>query len=142
MWLILLSQPKGEKTASSDFNDLESYTGQITLGVSRSTETSNKDLIVLIDEGHTTISWDVGGDSLVVLLKLDSNALSNSGVRLLSLNSNLLDDNTGGVGSINEWFLPLRSRVSFFVTEIGPPVERLKIIKGVCLLTIKVFCVL
>ena len=142
LWLILLSHPEGTETTSSDFNDLESYTGQITFSVSRSTETGNKDLIVLIDEGHTTISWDVGGDSLVVLLKLDSNALSNSGVRLLSLNSNLLDDNTGGVGSINEWFLPLRSRVSFFVTEIGPPVERLKIIKGVCLLTIKVFCVL
>ena len=124
MWLVLLSQPKGEETASSDLDDLESYSGQITLSVSRSTETSNKDLIVLIDERHTTISWDVGGDSLVVLLKLDSNALSNSGVRLLSLNSNLLDNNTGGMGSIGERFLPLRSGVLLLVTEIGPPVER------------------
>ena len=129
LWLILLSHPEGTETTSSDFNDLESYTGQITLSVSRSTETGNKDLIVLIDEGHTTISWNVGGDSLVVLLELDSNALSDSGVRLLSLNSNLLDNNTGGMGSIGERFLPFRSRVLLFVTEIGPPVGELKVRK-------------
>ena len=116
-------KPKGEETASSDLNDLESYTGQITLGVSRSTETSNKNFVVLIDEGHTTISWDVGGDSLVVFLELDSDALSDGGVRLLSLNSDLLDHDTGGVGSINERLLPLGSRVLLFVTEIGPPAQ-------------------
>ena len=108
-WFLGLSHPESHHTLSSAFDDLESDTGKITLGVSRSTETGNKDLIVLIDEGHTTISWDVGGDSLVVLLELDSNALSDSGVRLLSLNSNLLDNNTGGMGSIGERFLPLRS---------------------------------
>ena len=124
-------KPKGEETASSDFNDLESYTGQITLGVSRSTETSNKNFVVLIDEGHTTISWDVGGDSLVVFLELDSDALSDGGVRLLSLNSDLLDHDTGGVGSINERLLPLGSRVLLFVTEIGPPAQQSKVRKKV-----------
>ena len=124
-------KPKGEETASSDLNDLESYTGQITLGVSRSTETSNKNFVVLIDEGHTTISWDVGGDSLVVFLELDSDALSDGGVRLLSLNSDLLDHDTGGVGSINERLLPLGSRVLLFVTEIGPPAQQSKVRKKV-----------
>ena len=124
-------KPKGEETASSNLNDLESYTGQITLGVSRSTETSNKNFVVLIDEGHTTISWDVGGDSLVVFLELDSDALSDGGVRLLSLNSDLLDHDTGGVGSINERLLPLGSRVLLFVTEIGPPAQQSKVRKKV-----------
>ena len=127
MWLILLSQPEGEKTASSDLNDLESYTGKITLSVSRSTETSDEHLIVFINERHTTISWNVGGNSLVVFLELDSNALSDGGVRLLGFDGDLLDDDTSGMGSFTERLLPLGTGVSFLVSEIGPPKLRNKI---------------
>ncbi len=72
-----------------------------------STETCNEHFIVLVDERHTSILWHVGGDSLVVLLKLNSDALSDSGVRLLCLDSDLLNDDTSGMGSLSEWFLPL-----------------------------------
>ena len=121
--------PKGKETASSDFNDLESNTREITLSVSGSTETSDKNLVIFFNERHTTISWNVGGNSLVVLFELNSDALSNTGVRLLRLNSDFLDDDTSGMRSINERLLPLGSGVSFFVTEIGPPVGELKVRK-------------
>ena len=122
MWLFLLSRPKREKTASSNLNNLESNTGKISLGMSRSTETSHEDLVVLINEGHTSISWDVGSDSLVVFLELNSDALSDGGVWLLGLDGDFLDDDTGSMGSLTEWLLPLRSGVLLLITQIGPSV--------------------
>ena len=105
--LLLLSLPESSEATSSDFNNLKSDSWKITHSVTRSTETGNEDFVVLINERHTSILWDVGCDSLVVLLKLDSNALSNSRVWLLSFNCDLLDDNSGSVGSLGERLLPL-----------------------------------
>ena len=122
MWLFLLSRPKREKTASGNLDNLESNTGKISLGMSRSTETGNEDLVVFINEGHTSISWDVGSDSLVVFLELNSDALSDGGVWLLGLDGDLLDDDTGSVGSLTERLLPLGSRVLLLITQIGPSV--------------------
>ena len=90
--------------------------------MSRSTETSHEDLVVLINEGHTSISWDVGSDSLVVFLELNSDALSDGGVWLLGLDGDFLDDDTGSMGSLTEWLLPLRSGVLLLITQIGPSV--------------------
>ena len=127
MWLFLLSRPKGEKTATGNLDNLESNTGKISLGMSRSTETGNEDLVVFINEGHTTISWDVGSDSLVVFLELNSDALSDGGVWLLGLDGDLLDDDTGSVGSLTEWLLPLGSGVLLLITQIGPSVIKSEI---------------
>ena len=91
-WLLFFSQPKGQEGAASGLDNLESNTRNITLGVTRSTETGNEHLIVLIDETETTISWNVGSDFLVVLRELDSDALSDSGVWLLGLDGNLIND--------------------------------------------------
>ena len=123
MWLFLLSRPKREKTASGNLNNLESNTGKISLGMSRSTETGNKDLVVFINERHTTISWDVGSDSLVVFLELNSDALSDGGVWLLGLDGDLLDDDTGSMGSLTERLLPLGSGVLLLITQIGPSIS-------------------
>ena len=123
MWLFLLSRPKREKTASGNLNNLESHTGKISLGMSRSTETGNKDLVVFINERHTTISWDVGSDSLVVFLELNSDALSDGGVWLLGLDGDLLDDDTGSMGSLTERLLPLGSGVLLLITQIGPSIS-------------------
>mgnify|MGYP006171374659 CR=1 FL=1 len=95
------------ETTSSDLDNLESDSWKITNGMTRSTETGNKDLVVLINETHASILWYVSGDSLVVLLELDSDALSDGGVRLLGFNGNLLDDDAGGMGRASEWLLPL-----------------------------------
>ena len=129
MWLFLLSRPKGEKTATGNLDNLESNTGKISLGMSRSTETGNEDLVVFINEGHTSISWDVGSDSLVVFLELNSDALSDGGVWLLGLDGDLLDDDTGSVGSLTEWLLPLGSGVLLLITQIGPSVIKCEIPK-------------
>ena len=123
MWLFLLSRPKREKTASGNLNNLESNTGKISLGMSRSTETGNKDLVIFINERHTTISWDVGSDSLVVFLELNSDALSDGGVWLLGLDGDLLDDDTGSMGSLTERLLPLGSGVLLLITQIGPSIS-------------------
>jgi hypothetical protein len=96
--LLLLSSPECAETAASDFNNLESHTGQITLSVTGSTETSNEDIIVFVDETHATISWNVSGNSLVVLLELNSHTLSDGGVWLLGFDSDLFNNDTTGVG--------------------------------------------
>ena len=93
-WLLNLSQPESEEGATGGLYDLESNTRNITLGVTRSTETSNENFVVFVNETHTTISWHVGCDLLIVLLKLNSHTLSDSGVWLLSLDSDLIDNNT------------------------------------------------
>ena len=129
MWLFLLSRPKREKTATGNLDNLESNTGKISLGMSRSTETGNEDLVVFINEGHTSISWDVGSDSLVVFLELNSDALSDGGVWLLGLDGDLLDDDTGSVGSLTERLLPLGSGVLLLITQIGPSVIKCEIPK-------------
>ena len=120
--LLLLSLPESTEATSSNFNNLKSDSWKITHSVTRSTETGNKDLVVLVNERHTTILWDVGCDSLVVLLKLDSDTLSNSRVWLFSFNCDLFDDDTGSVGSLGERLLPLGSGVLFLVSFVGPPV--------------------
>ena len=105
--LLLLSHPESLEAATCHFNNLKSDSWNITLSVSRSTETGNEDLVVLVNEGHTTISWNVSGDSLVILLQLNSNTLSHGGVWLLGLDCDLLNNNSGSVGSLGEWLLPL-----------------------------------
>ena len=52
-YLLLL--PEGEETDTRHFDDLETYTGNITLGLATTTETRDKNLIVLIDEVKATI---------------------------------------------------------------------------------------
>ena len=51
-WLILLSEPKGKETGSSNLDDLETDTGKITDGMARSTETGNKDFVVLVERSR------------------------------------------------------------------------------------------
>lgn len=66
------------------------------------TETGAEDLIVLIDVVKTTIVRDESGDLLTVLDKLNTDGLTNGGVRLLSLNTDLLDNDALSVGSSTE----------------------------------------
>merc|ERR1719453_1069866 len=108
-WFLDFSQPKGQERAASGLHNLESYTRQITLSVTRSTETCDQNFVILIDETHTTISWNVSSNLFIVLLQLNSYALSNSGVWLLSFDCNLLDNDTSSMGGLSERFLPFRS---------------------------------
>jgi len=60
-WLLLLLLPQRTQTNTRDLDDLESHTRNITLGLSLSTESGEKDLIVLVDEVEATVVGDCGG---------------------------------------------------------------------------------
>lgn len=53
--LLLLLLPQRRQTNSRDLDDLESNTGNITLRLALTTETSEEDFIVLVDEVEATI---------------------------------------------------------------------------------------
>jgi hypothetical protein len=56
--LLLLLLPQSRETDTRDLDDLETDTGNITLGLALATETGEKDLVVLVDKVQTTIVGD------------------------------------------------------------------------------------
>lgn len=56
--LLLLLLPQSEETDTGDLDDLETDTGNITLGLALTTETGQEDLVVLIDEVQATVIGD------------------------------------------------------------------------------------
>lgn len=56
--LLLLLLPESEQTDTGDLDDLETDTGNITLGLALTTETGEEDLVVLVNEVQTTIVGD------------------------------------------------------------------------------------
>lgn len=115
--------PESVETIASNLGNQESDTGQITDGVAGTTETLDEDLVVLIAEGHTTVTWDEAGDSLIVFFELDSDTLSNTGVWLLGFDTDLLDDNTASVGGTTEWLSPLSGLMGKLVLLVSPKVQ-------------------
>lgn len=53
--LLLLLLPQSGETDTGNLDDLETDTGNITLGLALATETSEKNLVVLVDEVKTTV---------------------------------------------------------------------------------------
>ena len=101
-WLLLLAAVQSVQADGRDLDDLETDTGQITDGVAGTAETSDEDLVVLLDEVEATVVGDEGDDLLAVLDELDTDALTNGGVRLLGLNTDLVKDDSLGVGRSTE----------------------------------------
>lgn len=96
----LLLLPESKETNTGDLDDLETDTGDISLGLSATTETGDENLVVLIGEVETTVVGDESGDLLAVLDELDTDTLANSRVGLLGLDTDLglvgvLDDSGG-----------------------------------------------
>ena len=87
MRLFLLLTEQSKEGGLGDANNLETDTGDITDGMTGTTETSNEDFIVFINVVQTTIARNEGGDLLTVLDELNTDALTNSRVRLLSFNT-------------------------------------------------------
>lgn len=97
-WLLLLLLVERQKRHSRDLNTLESNSGNITHGMTGTTEPSHKDLVVLIHIVQTTIAGNECGNFLPVLNELDTDTLSDGGVGLFGLNTNLFEDNALGHG--------------------------------------------
>ncbi|GMS96111.1 hypothetical protein PENTCL1PPCAC_18286, partial [Pristionchus entomophagus] len=118
---LLLSLEESNEGGVGDLDDLEADTGNISDGVSGTTESSDEHLIVLLQEVEATVVGDEGGDLLSVLDELDSNALANGRVRLLSLDSDLLKNDSLGVRGTSEGVsLPPSSEVGFLVVLVVP----------------------
>ena len=96
--LLLLRLEQRKQADTGDLDDLETNTGDITLGLTGTTETGDEDLVVLVDEVETTVVGNEGGDLLTVLDELDTDTLSDSRVRLLGLDTDLLENDTLGLG--------------------------------------------
>ena len=56
--LLLLLLPQSRQTDTGDLDDLESHTGNITLGLALTTETSEEDFVVLVHEVQATVIGD------------------------------------------------------------------------------------
>jgi len=95
--LLLLLLPQSQQTDTRHLNYLESNTGNITLGLALTTEAGEEDFVVLVDKVQATVIGYESSDLLAVLDKLYTNALSDSRVRLLGFDTDLLEDDTLGV---------------------------------------------
>ena len=115
--------PKGEEASVGDLDDLKTDTGEITDGLAGATETGNEDLVVLVNETEASILGHEAGNSLVVLFELHSHTLTDGGVGLLGFNTNLLNNDTGGVGATLEGLAPLGGLMSELIFLIGPAIE-------------------
>ena len=119
-WLFLLAGEKSQQRESLDSNDFESDAGNITLSVTLSTETSDQDFVVFSDIVQATIPWNESCDFLAVFLQEHSAALSDGRVRLLSLDTELLDDDTLSVGGSQERVLVSRAQESLVKIFVSP----------------------
>lgn len=70
-----------------DLDNLEAHTGNITDGMTLTTETGNQDLVVLLNVVQATVTGHEGGDLLAVLDELHPHALADGRVRLLGLDA-------------------------------------------------------
>jgi hypothetical protein len=119
--LLLLLLPQSQETDTRDLDDLETDTGNITLGLALATETSQEDLVVLVHEVQATVIGDEGSDLLSVLDELNTDTFSDSGVGLLGLDTDLLEDDALGVRRTSEWRrLISGTKGTLLVGEIGP----------------------
>ena len=66
---------------------LKSNSGNVTDGMTFTTETGNQNFIVFFNVVQATVPRNEGSDFLAVLDELDTDALTDGGVRLLSFNT-------------------------------------------------------
>lgn len=85
--LFLLVAEEREERDTGNLDDLETNTGNITDGVTTTTETSDEDFIVLFDIVQATIIGNKGSNFLAVFDELHTSALTNSRVGLFGLNT-------------------------------------------------------
>lgn len=81
--------PESEQTDTSNLDDLESDTGNISLCLSSSTETGDQNFVVFIGKVETTVVGDESGDFFTVLDQLNTNTFSDSRVGLFGLDTDL-----------------------------------------------------
>ena len=94
MRLLLLLAEQSEKRGLGDADHLETDSRNITHSVTRTTETGNQHLVVLIHVVQATIARNEGSDLLAVLDELHTHALTNGRVGLLGLHTATIHETT------------------------------------------------
>ena len=95
MRLLLLLAEQSEKRSLGHADHLETDSRNITHSVTRTTETGNQHLVVLVHVVQATIARNEGSDLLAVLDQLHTHALTNGGVGLLSLHTAIIHEIKG-----------------------------------------------
>jgi hypothetical protein len=132
-------QPEGQERGSGDLLNLEADTWDITDGVTLTTETGDKDLVVLVNETHGTILRHEACNSLVVLFELYSHTFTDGRVGLLGLDGDFLDNDARRLRGASERLLPARDSVCLGVFLFGPSAqERRKFVKHEDMMTVAV----
>ena len=90
MRLLLLLAEQSEKRGLGHADHLETDSRNITHSVTRTTETGNQHLVVLVHVVQATIARNEGSDLLAVLDQLHTHALTNGAVRLLGLHTAMI----------------------------------------------------
>ena len=85
--LLLLALEKGKQGAAGHLHHLEAHTGNVTLRVAGTAETSDEHLVVLVDEVEAAVVGDESGDLLAVLDQLHAGRLADGRVGLLGLDA-------------------------------------------------------
>lgn len=89
---FLLFLVQGKKGNVSNLDNLKPYSGNITNGVTLTTESCNQNFIVLFNAVETTVPGYERRDLLSVLDQLYPNTLPDSRVRLLGFNTTVKQD--------------------------------------------------
>ena len=76
---LLLSAEEGVEGHVGDLADLESDTGNVTNSVTLTSESTDQDLVILLNKVQATVIGDKSCDLLAVLDQLHTNALSMDG---------------------------------------------------------------
>ena len=121
--LLLLVLEQSEQRHAGHLHHLETHSGNITDGVSFTSESCNEHLVVLVDKVEATVVRHERRDLLSVLDELHTRALTDSGVRLLRLDANLLQHDTLGVRASGERLGVLGTEVRLFVVLVGPELD-------------------
>ena len=92
MRLLLLLAEQSEKRGLGHADHLETDSRNITHSVTRTTETGNQHLVVLVHVVQATITRNEGSDLLAVLDQLHTHALTNGGVGLLGFHTAMVGE--------------------------------------------------
>ena len=119
----LLLTEQSEKRRLGHADHLETDSRNITHSVTRTTETGNQHLVVLVHVVQATIARNEGSDLLAVLDQLHTHALTHGRVGLLRLDTDLLNDDALGVRRATEGGRPLRRKVRLVVGLVSPALK-------------------
>ena len=120
-FLLLLAGEEGEQGNALNSHNFEADARNISLGLSLFTETGHQHLVVFSKVVEATVPRDEGSDLLAILLEHDSDTLTDGGVGLFGLNTDLLDNQSLGHAAAHEGIFESRTEQSSIVLLIVPP---------------------